>query len=152
MIRRGQLWRLLQITRILVKHDLDEFISAIHLFRPYRWLLRIMPWRWRPGRRVPRGVRLREALEELGPIFVKFGQIVSTRPDLLPEDLAEELSKLQDRVPPFPGEQAVAVVEQAYGVYRFRSLPHRFGLCRTGPLRPVAGRLRGRGQGFATGH
>lgn len=116
MIWRGQLWRLPQITRILVKHDLDEFISAIHLFRPYRWLLRIMPWRWRPRRRVPRGVRLRKALEELGPIFVKFGQIVSTRPDLLPEDIADELSKLQDRVPPFPGEQAVAVVEQAYGV------------------------------------
>ena len=89
MIWRGQLWRLPQITRILVKHDLDEFISAIHLFRPYRWLLRIMPWRWRPRRRVPRGVRLRKALEELGPIFVKFGQIVSTRPDLLPEDIAE---------------------------------------------------------------
>lgn len=116
MIWRGQLWRLPQITRILVKHDLDEFISAIHLFRPYRWLLRIMPWRWRPRRRVPRGVRLRKALEELGPIFVKFGQIVSTRPDLLPEDIADELSKLQDRVPPFPGEQAVTIVEQAYGV------------------------------------
>ncbi|GMQ89725.1 MAG: ubiquinone biosynthesis regulatory protein kinase UbiB [Gammaproteobacteria bacterium] len=114
MTWHGQLWRLLQITRILVKHDLDEFVSAIHLFRPYLWLLRIMPWRWRPGRREPRGVRLREALEELGPIFVKFGQILSTRPDLLPEDIAEELSKLQDRVPPFPGEQAVAVIEQAY--------------------------------------
>jgi ubiquinone biosynthesis protein len=114
MTWRGQFWRLLQITRILVRHDLDEFVSAIHLFRPYRWLLRIMPWRWRPARREPRGVRLREALEELGPIFVKFGQILSTRPDLLPEDIAEELSKLQDRVPPFPGEQAVAVIEQAY--------------------------------------
>jgi ubiquinone biosynthesis protein len=64
---------------------------------------------------MPRGVRLREALEELGAIFVKFGQILSTRPDLLPEDIAGELSKLQDHVPPFPGEQAVAVIERAYG-------------------------------------
>lgn len=106
--------RLLRITHVLVKHDLDEFVAATHLFRPYRLLLRLMPWSWhRPA--APRGVRLREALEELGAIFVKFGQILSTRPDLLPEDIAEELSKLQDRVPPFPGEQAVGIIERAYG-------------------------------------
>ena len=100
--------RLLRITRVLVKHDLDEFVAATHLFRPYRLLLRLVPWGWHRAS-APRGVRLREALEELGAIFVKFGQILSTRPDLLPEDLAEELSKLQDRVPPFPSEQAVAM-------------------------------------------
>ena len=109
-----QIRRLLRITRIFVRHDLDEFVSTVHLFRPYRLILRLMPWRWAPRSLPPRGARLRLALEELGPIFVKFGQILSTRPDLLPEDLAEELSKLQDRVPPFPGDQAVAIIEEAF--------------------------------------
>lgn len=63
----------------------------------------------------PRGVRLRRALERLGPIFVKFGQVLSTRRDLLPRDVADELALLQDRVPPFSGEHAVALVEQAFG-------------------------------------
>ena len=116
MLRPAQLARMLRITQVFVRHDLDEFVRALHLFRPYRLLLRLlMPWRWlrRPER--PRAQRLREALEELGPVFVKFGQVLSTRPDLLPDDIAEELSKLQDQVPPFPGEQARAVVERAYG-------------------------------------
>ena len=63
----------------------------------------------------PRGQRLRMALESLGPIFVKFGQVLSTRRDLLPLDVAEELAKLQDAVPPFPGERAMAMVELAFG-------------------------------------
>ncbi|HEU0276419.1 MAG TPA: AarF/UbiB family protein, partial [Rhodanobacteraceae bacterium] len=63
----------------------------------------------------PRGVRLRMAIEELGPVFVKFGQALSTRPDLLPRDVAIELAKLQDDVPPFPGETARAMVEAALG-------------------------------------
>ena len=111
----SQIGRLMRITHIFVKHDLDEFVTAIHLIRPYRLLLRLLPWRWFRGNRRPRGERLRQALEELGPVFVKFGQILSTRPDLLPEDIAVELSKLQDKVPPFPGEQAVTIIEQAYG-------------------------------------
>ncbi|HLQ03119.1 MAG TPA: ubiquinone biosynthesis regulatory protein kinase UbiB, partial [Burkholderiales bacterium] len=65
--------------------------------------------------REPRGVRLRRALEALGPIFVKFGQVLSTRRDLVPADLADELAKLQDRVPPFPAELALAEVERAFG-------------------------------------
>ena len=75
----------------------------------------------RPGiwferrRKASRGERLRLALEELGPIFVKFGQAVSTRRDLLPLDIADELAKLQDRVPPFPGSVARAIIERAYG-------------------------------------
>ena len=63
----------------------------------------------------PRAVRLRRALESLGPIFVKFGQVLSTRRDLLPQDIADELAKLQDQVPPFPGERALAEVERAFG-------------------------------------
>jgi ubiquinone biosynthesis protein len=67
-------------------------------------------------RRTPRAVRMREALEALGPIFVKFGQILSTRRDLLPLDVADELAKLQDRVPPFPPELAAAEIERSLGV------------------------------------
>lgn len=122
MIRFAQIVRLLRITQVLVKHDLDEFITAVHLFRPYRLVLRVMPWRWWPRKRPPRGVRLRQALEELGPIFVKFGQVLSTRPDLLPEDIALELAKLQDCVPPFPGERAAAIAERALGA----SIAERF--------------------------
>ncbi len=114
MGRISQIRRLLRIVHVFVKHDLDEFVSAVRPFRPYRFMLRLMPWRWVSRPLPPRGARLRLALEELGPIFVKFGQILSTRPDLLPEDLAEELSKLQDRVPPFPGDQAVAIIEEAF--------------------------------------
>src|SRR5258708_29405482 len=65
--------------------------------------------------REPRGARLRRALEALGPIFVKFGQVLSTRRDLLPADLADELAKLQDRVPPFAAEFAVAEIEKSFG-------------------------------------
>ena len=115
MNRLAQMQRLLRINQIFVKHDLDEFVVHLHLFRPYRLFLRLLPWRWLRQTRLPRAVRLRQALEELGPVFVKFGQMISTRPDLLPEDVALELSKLQDKVPPFPGAQAQALIEQAYG-------------------------------------
>lgn len=116
MSRLRQLRRLLRITRVFVRHDLDEFVLAIHLLRPYRLLLRLAPWRFFSARgRAPRAVRLRAALEDLGPVFVKFGQVLSTRPDLLPEDIAEELAKLQDQVPPFPGEQAQALIVASLG-------------------------------------
>jgi ubiquinone biosynthesis protein len=111
MIRLSQFHRLLRITQVFVRHDLDEFILALHLFRPLRLAMRLLPWHWWPRKRVPRGERLRLALEELGPIFVKFGQMLSTRPDLLPEDIAVELSKLQDQVPPFPGQEATVIIE-----------------------------------------
>jgi ubiquinone biosynthesis protein len=109
-------WRLLEIQRVLVRHGLDDFIAATHLYRPLRFLLYLLPWNWFPrNRHQPRGVRLRIALEELGPIFVKFGQAISTRPDLLPADIATELAKLQDQVPPFPGAEARAIINRAYG-------------------------------------
>ncbi len=114
MIPLAQIGRLARITRVFVHHDLDEFVRALHLLRPYRLLLRALhPARWFRPALAPRAVRLREALEELGPVFVKFGQVLSTRPDLLPEDIAEELAKLQDQVPPFAGDQAVAIIERA---------------------------------------
>jgi len=108
--------RLLQIQRVLVRHGLDEIILAAHLFRPLRYAFYLSPATWFERRKGgPRGERIRLALEELGPIWVKFGQALSTRRDLLPTDIADELVKLQDRVPPFPGAEARAIVERAYG-------------------------------------
>lgn len=110
-----RLFRLLRIAQVLVKHGLEDFIIALHLFRPYGFMLRLMPWRWRARVHLPRAQRIREALEELGPIFVKFGQVLSSRPDLLPEDIAAELGKLQDQVAPFPGDVARSLIEESYG-------------------------------------
>jgi ubiquinone biosynthesis protein len=108
--------RLIEIQRVLLKHGLDDFVRATHLYRPLRFFFYLSPVVWfERRRRASRGERLRLALEELGPIFVKFGQAVSTRRDLLPLDIADELAKLQDRVPPFPGSIARASIERAYG-------------------------------------
>jgi len=108
--------RLIEIQRVLVRHGLDEFVRATHLYRPLRFIFLLSPWTWAVRRSdAPRAERLRLALEELGPIFVKFGQALSTRRDLLPVDIADELAKLQDRVPPFDGKVARAVIEAAYG-------------------------------------
>jgi ubiquinone biosynthesis protein len=110
------LLRLLEIQRVLLKHGLDDYVRATHLYRPLRFVLYCSPGVWLERRRGgARGERLRLALEELGPIFVKFGQAVSTRRDLLPPDIADELAKLQDRVPPFPGSVARARIEASYG-------------------------------------
>ncbi|MGD2138131.1 MAG: ubiquinone biosynthesis regulatory protein kinase UbiB [Gammaproteobacteria bacterium] len=115
MIRPAQIIRLANINFVLVRHGLDEIILATHLFRPFRFLYYLAPWNWMPRKRGPRAVRIRKALEDLGPIYVKFGQILSTRRDLLPDDIAQELARLQDRVPPFPGSQARALIETAFG-------------------------------------
>jgi len=111
-MRLRQLTRMLTIQRVLVKHGLDEIVWRTHLFRPLAWARRLVPF---GRRRDPMGVRLREALEELGPIFVKFGQALSVRPDLLPPEMAAELAKLQDQVPPFPGELAAEALTAAFG-------------------------------------
>ncbi|HEV2228508.1 MAG TPA: ubiquinone biosynthesis regulatory protein kinase UbiB [Steroidobacteraceae bacterium] len=110
------LLRLLEIQRVLLRHRLDDFVRATHLYRPLRFLLVLSPTVWLGRRRGgARGERLRLALEELGPIFVKFGQAVSTRRDLLPPDIADELARLQDRVPPFDGAVARQLIEASYG-------------------------------------
>lgn len=104
---------MLGIQRVLVRYGLDDLIHATPLLHPLRYLFYFRPGK--ADRSVPLAVRIRLALEELGPIFVKFGQAISTRRDLLPPDIADELAKLQDRVPPFPAEEAIAVLDAAYG-------------------------------------
>jgi ubiquinone biosynthesis protein len=108
--------RLLRLARILAvayRFGLDEFFAPIDapIGAAARLFGRVFAFR---RFHASRAVRLREALETLGPIFVKFGQVLSTRRDLLPPDLAEELAKLQDQVPPFPTEQAVAEIERSF--------------------------------------
>ena len=109
-----QIFRLIQINHVLAKHRLDDIIRATHLLRPLRYLSLLSPYRWHHNSTIARGERLRLALQDLGPIFVKFGQILSTRRDLLPEDIADSLAKLQDQVEPFSNEQALALIQQTY--------------------------------------
>ena len=111
MLKFSQVLRMMYINRVLVRHGLDEIVLATHLFRPIRLVSYLLPWNWFRGELPPRGERIRMALEELGPIFVKFGQNLSTRRDLLPNDIADQLAMLQDRVPPFSGEDARNIVE-----------------------------------------
>ena len=101
------------IVWVVLRYGLDELVLTSFQNPWLRLLARIVS----VGRKLdaPRGQRLREALERLGPIFVKFGQVLSTRRDLLPIDIANELAKLQDRVPPFPSSIAVATIERALG-------------------------------------
>lgn len=113
MWRPKTLLRLVSIQRVLVKYGLDEVITATHFLRPLRFFFYFFPKK--SDRSEPLGKRIRLALEELGPIFVKFGQAMSTRRDLLPTEVADELAKLQDQVPPFPGEEAVAILSEIYG-------------------------------------
>ena len=110
-----QLPRLLRIAAVLVRYRLDDIVEGAHLFRPLLILRPLLPRPRADVAAMTRGARLRSALIELGPIFVKFGQILSTRRDLLPADLADELSLLQDRVPPFAGDEARKAIEAALG-------------------------------------
>ncbi|MGA4635551.1 ubiquinone biosynthesis regulatory protein kinase UbiB [Pseudomonas solani] len=109
--------RLLRIQSVVIRYRLDDLVFDL----PLPWWLRalsyLLPWRWFPRKRLElsRGARLRLALEGLGPIFIKFGQLLSTRRDLLPPDIADELARLQDQVPPFDPEQAVARIEEQLG-------------------------------------
>jgi len=124
--------RLIEIQRIFIRYGLDEFLKETSLYRPLRFIFFVSPWAWFERRLIiSRAVRLRLALEELGPIFIKFGQALSTRRDLLPHDIADELAKLQDRVPPFEGAIAIDIIEKAYN----RPLVESF---RTFDINPLA--------------
>jgi len=107
--------RLLKILTVSTRYGLDEIaMSGLRVPRTTRLINTVFFWRRITS---PRAIRLRLALEELGPIFVKFGQVLSTRPDLMPPDIVAELSRLQDRVPPFPSEQAVVQITRALGAH-----------------------------------
>ena len=108
-----RLFRLLRIISVSIRFGLHELALEHESARGVRKLLPAILLR--PRYMTPRAVRLRRALEALGPIFVKFGQLLSTRRDLLPTDIADELAKLQDRVPPFPVEEVLATLQRVYG-------------------------------------
>ncbi len=109
-----RLLRLWTIGRVFIRHGLDEFVLSVPLLRPVAFLYHLAPWNWGKTENRPRGERIRHALEDLGPVFIKFGQMLSTRRDLLPDDIAAELTRLQDQVPPFSGEAARRMIEKAY--------------------------------------
>ena len=115
MNRIKQVIRLLHINYVLAKNGLDQVVVSIRLFAPFRFVVYFNPWNWFRKKPLSRGAALREAFEELGPVFIKFGQALSTRPDILPPDVAMELCKLQDGVPPFASDTALALVEAAFG-------------------------------------
>jgi len=110
-----RLQRLVRILWVICRYRLDTFLPLSELPVPLKVLFILAPWHLFPKPRLDRGDRLRLALEELGPVFVKFGQILSTRRDLLPDDMADSLKHLQDRVPPFPGAEAQAIIERSLG-------------------------------------
>ena len=111
----GQLPRVLRIAAVLVRYRLDDVVDDAHRFRVLRWARLVVPRARAEIAALPRGERLVLALTELGPIFVKFGQILSTRRDLLPADIADALTALQDKVEPYPGHVARAAIERALG-------------------------------------
>ncbi|MFK7957187.1 MAG: ubiquinone biosynthesis regulatory protein kinase UbiB [Lysobacterales bacterium] len=114
MIRFRQLRRLAGIASVLAKYRLEDILANTSLSRMAKAIAWVQPWRAKATDE-PLGRRLRMALDDLGPIFVKLGQMLSTRRDLLPKDIADELAMLQDQVAPFPGDQARAAVEKALG-------------------------------------
>ncbi len=130
MIKR--ISRLLTIERVMVKYGLETLFLQNSRFDFLRHLFILSPTRWlnKENRNLPRGVRIRLALEELGPVFVKLGQMLSTRRDLLPDDIGDELAILQDQVPPFPGKEAKDVIEAALG----SSVDYLFSEFETEPL------------------
>ncbi|MEQ1777436.1 MAG: ubiquinone biosynthesis regulatory protein kinase UbiB, partial [Nitrosomonas sp.] len=108
-----RLFRLLKIQSVAFQFGLDEFVLSHSRLKWLRVIVKGLTF-WRRFDK-PRGERLRLALETLGPIFVKFGQMLSTRRDLLPQDIADELAKLQDQVPPFSSKLVLSTLEKVYG-------------------------------------
>ena len=104
--------RLVTIQRILVGYRLDELLDKVPALKSFKYFFILLPRKISKNSSI--GERIRRALEELGPIFVKFGQVISTRRDLLPEEIADELAKLQDQVTPFSKSQALEILNTAY--------------------------------------
>lgn len=113
--RPSRLSRLIQIRRVIKKYGLNALFDELGLPTKARWGARLLFGSPSQSSLTdPLGVRIREALEELGPVFVKLGQALSTRPDLLPQDISTELTKLQDQVPPFPADESLKIIHDAY--------------------------------------
>lgn len=108
--------RLIQINFTLARFGLDEIVLSMHFFRPLYLLGLINPFNWFRDNDLSQAERLRLCIESLGPIFIKFGQMLATRRDLFGDEIADELEKLLDRVPPFPWPQARDIVEQQLGM------------------------------------
>ncbi len=108
----SRLQRISKIAHVVTRYRLDKLIDTDRLPGSLSLLFAVGPWRLFPEPTMSRGERIRLALEELGPVFVKFGQMLSTRRDLLPPDIADELAKLQDQVPPFDSQLAINIIEQ----------------------------------------
>lgn len=107
--------RLLKIIAIILRYGIDEIVmSGLRIPRTAKLIKSILFWR---DLSAPRGERLRKSLEKLGPIFVKFGQVLSTRRDLMPPDVADELALLQDRVPSFDSDLAIAQITKSLGAH-----------------------------------
>ena len=110
-----KLLRSIKINRVLTHYQIDKLIFENS---KYSWLIlvnKLFPWNWSGRSNAPRGERIRLALEELGPIFIKFGQALSTRKDLMPYDISLELAKLQDDCPPFDEKKSLQMIEEGLG-------------------------------------
>ena len=110
-----KLFRIFQVIHIVGKHRLDGLLPREPIFLPLRFILRLIPSSWFNSGDPHLESRLRDTLVELGPLFVKLGQMLSTRPDILPAGLILELEKLQDRVPPFGEQEAIDIIERELG-------------------------------------
>ena len=117
MIRgTAEFLRLLHIQHVLIRHGLDSWVVSMHLWRPLRWLFRLHPSTWFRALSGSQGDRLRNVLEDLGPVFIKLGQLLSTRRDLLPDDITDGLARLQDQVQPFASSEARKIIEASLGM------------------------------------
>lgn len=105
--------RIIFIQYIWIKNGLDDILTRHRHFAPFRFFVYLNPWFWF-RKKIDRGVAIRQTLETLGPLFVKFGQALSTRPDLIPEDIAIELEKLRDKVPPFSSDLVIDILHKSY--------------------------------------
>jgi ubiquinone biosynthesis protein len=116
MIRASaEFLRLLRIQHVLIRHGLDSWVVSMHLWRPLRWLFKLHPSTWFRVLSGSQGDRLRDVLEDLGPVFIKLGQLLSTRRDLLPDDITDGLARLQDQVQPFASSEARKIIEASLG-------------------------------------
>ena len=130
MKRLKQFFRIIKINRVLAYYQIDKMVLTDTKYAWLIWFNMILPWNWRKKATCSRGESIRFALEELGPIFIKLGQALSTRKDLLPHDISIELVKLQDDCPPFDAKHSKQLVEEALG----KTVEEAFAAFNTQPM------------------